>query len=78
MRQIKIAKETKNFELSNVPENLKFVEKIAKQYSLTKEELEHFYLIGLKAFENLESNNKNASWILRQAILEDQARKHSS
>lgn len=80
MRQLKIASETKSFQLANVPENLKFVEKIAKQYSQTIEELEHYYSIGVKAIESLklESNNKNMLWTVRQTILADQTGKHSS
>lgn len=84
MRQLKLATETKYFELCNVPENFKFVEKIAKQYSKTKEEMEHYYSIGVKAIENFnlefsESNNqKKILWTVRQAILADQTGKHSS
>ena len=78
MRQLKIGTETKSFQLVNVPENLKFVESIAKQYSQTKEELEHYYSIGVKAIEGLESDNKNLLWIVRQTILENQRGKHSS
>ena len=80
MRKLKLASKTKTFQLANVPENLKFVEKIAKQYSQTKEELELYYAIGVKAFESLklESSNENILWTVRQTILANQIGKHSS
>jgi type II secretory pathway component GspD/PulD (secretin) len=77
MRHLKVATDTNLFELSNVPENLKFIEKIAKQYSKTIEELKHNYAIGLSTIESLELKELNIDktniiWTIRQAILADQ------
>jgi hypothetical protein len=80
LRKLKIATRKYTFYLENVPDKYKFIEAIAQQYSNSKPALEIYYQAGVNAFENLHEKSsvkqpeKFAAWVVRQTILEMQAK----
>lgn len=80
MRKLRIANKDIDLEpLADVPEDLKFVERMARQHASTNEELKRFYLIGVVAARELkeccpkEFYDKKLLWTVRQAIEEEKA-----
>ena len=76
MRHLKIAKNyVEPLQIDNVPNELKFVEKIARQYALTNEDLAKFYLAGVKAVKELKEKysydyyQTKVLWTVRQTII---------
>ena len=86
MLSLKIAKNSvASLQIDNVPIELKFVEKIARQYAVTNEDLEKLYLAGAKAVKELKEKysddyyQKKVLWTVRQTIiLEDQKKQKCS
>lgn len=76
MKRLNIAAVDKNFTLESVPEKYEFIQKIAKQYSSSKKELEVYFQTGLITYKELETSHskeyveKVALWTIRQAIIE--------
>ena len=80
MRKLKIARQN-NFELPNVPSELKFIEKLAGQYANSKKDLEQYYLLGIKINEDLKLKytetdyKKILLWTLRQKLISESKNK---
>ncbi len=83
MRNLKIATESQNYILEDIPDKYKFIESIAQQYANSKSELEAYYKAGVHAAENLKTNNseeyfqKNMIWTVRQTIIDERIRLRS-
>lgn len=79
MRRLKISTNKIKSNLPDVPEQLKFVEQIAKQYAKSTEEVEQYYKVGLKAIEtlNITLSDTKIVWIVRQTILQEHLKQSS-
>jgi hypothetical protein len=74
LRKIRLRTNQLNLHLEGIPNELRFVEAIAKWHAETDEQLMQFYLVGVEAAKDLEKRvdeakyASNVVWYVDQAI----------